>query len=245
MPIRRLIVIALFVCLAASSAEARRRAVRLGTRVPAPVPGCHTFGLVRPGLKATYVTTTAQGNVNFAVTYISDQPTRTHTTQQVSAPTGNADVETILDGEIVGLLRALKHIYLKTVMTVPVLGKLTTEVDIDFVPSLAAGPANGWCVGEKWAIPPVLQTITTRSITGTTVISNNTIASEGEVLAVNDTLVTPAGTFQTVKYKSMIVSANGASPAVTWVSMEHNIVVRQEAPDSGGGLQVTQLTLLQ
>jgi hypothetical protein len=247
MPIRRLLVVSLLVLSLVPSAEAqhhRRRAVR-SSPVAAPPPGqCHTFGLVQAGLVARYLTTTPAGNVDFTVTYISDTPTETRTTQKVTTPQGSADAETTLTGEIVGNLRALKHLFVRTTTTVPVIGKFTTDVDIDFVPSLAAGPAQGWCVGNTWVTAPTVETIMTRpSIGPPTTITNNVIASEGIVLAVNDSVTVPAGVFNTVKYRSSIVgSGNTVQPAITWVSTEHNIVVRQDTLDAGGSVTtVTQL----
>lgn len=250
MPIRRLLVLCLLVLSLVPTAEAqrRRRSVRSGPAPVAPPPGqCHTFGLVRAGLVATYVTNTPSGDVNFTVTYISDTPTLTHTTQKVTTPQGNADADTILTGEIVGNLRAIKHVFVRTTTVVPVIGNFTTDVDIDFVPSLAAGPTDGWCVGKTWLTAPSLQTITTKpSIGPPMTITNNVIGSEGIVLAVGASVTVPAGTFNTVKYRSSIVAGTNVQPAITWVSMEHNIVVRQDTLDAGGSVTtVTQLTALQ
>jgi hypothetical protein len=249
MSMRRLLVVCLLVLSLVPVAEAqrRRRAVRSGPVAAPPAGQCHTFGLVRAGLVATYVTTTPGGNVNFTVTYISHTPTLTHTTQKVTTLQGNADAETILTGELVGNLRALKHVFVRTSTVVPVIGAFTTDVDIDFVPSLAAGPAAGWCVGNTWMTAPSVQTITTKPQIGpVTVITNNVIGSEGIVLAVGESVTVPAGTFNTVKYRGSIVAGNNVSPAITWVSTEHNIVVRQDTLDAGGTVTtVTQLTALQ
>lgn len=72
------------------------------------------------------------------------------------------------------------------------------------------------------------------------------IGSQGVVLAVDALLTVNAMTFHTVKYRSSIVSGTSVQPAVTWVSMEHNIVVRQDTLDAAGNVTtVTQLTGLQ
>jgi hypothetical protein len=237
------VVTAVFMILLAFSASAsKRRAVRSPSAVV--VPGdCHAFGFVAPGTVATYVTHTPDGDVNFTITWISDTATETHTTQKVTTPQGNADAETFLHGHVVGNLRALDSFDLTTTMTVPVIGKLVTEVEVDFVPALVSGPADGWCVGNTWNVPPVQQTITVRSISGVTTNTVTTIASEGEVLAVGDSIVVPAGTFNTVKYRGAILgSSNSVQTAITWVSMEQNIVVRQDTLDAAGN--VTSTTLL-
>lgn len=232
------------------AAAQKHRAVRSAPPAAPPPQGqCHTFGLVRAGLKATYRTTTpSSGNVDFTITWLSDTPTQTKTTQQVQTPQGNADVETTLDGEIVGTLRALRHLYVKATTTVPVLGKLVTETDVDFVPALAAGPAAGWCVGNSWLVPAVTETIVTRSPAGTTTNVVTTVASTGEVLAVGESVTVPAGTFDTVQYRGSIVASgsNAVAPAITWVSTEHNIVVKQDTLDGNGNVtSVTELMSVQ
>jgi hypothetical protein len=223
----------------------RRRSVRSGP-VSATPPACHTFGLVRAGLKASYLSVAPGGNVTFQVTYISDTPTQTKTTQKVQAPSGNSDVATTLDGEIVGNLRALKHIKLTTTITVPILGALTTDANLDFVPSLIAGPAAGWCTGATWTVSPVTETLTTTGSFPLPPVVVTTVASEGVVLAVGESITVPAGTFNTVKYKSAIVSGTSVQPAITWVSMADNIVVKQDTLDDAGNVtSTTTLTALQ
>jgi hypothetical protein len=239
---RRVLVAVFMILLAFSASAARRRAVRSPSAPVINPGGCHTFGFVQAGLVATYVTHTPDGDVNFTITYISDTATLTHTTQKVSTPQGNADAETFLHGNVVGNLRSLDSFELTTTMTVPVIGKIVTEVDVDFVPALLAGPLGGWCVGNTWTVPPVQETITVRSVGGTTVNTVTTVASQGEVLAVGETIVVPAGQFDTVKYKGVLVgSSNNVQPAITWVSMEHNIVVRQDTLDAAGNVTTTTL----
>lgn len=245
MSARRHIFVSLFVLVflltPVSQAAPKRRAVRFPA---APVTGgCHTFGLVRAGLKASYLSVAPGGNVTFQVTYISDTPTQTKTTQKVQAPSGNADVTTTLDGEVVGNLRGLKHIKISTTTTVPVLGSLTTDSNVDFVPSLIAGPAAGWCTGATWTISPVTETVTTTGAFPLPPIIVTTVASTGEVLGVGVSVTVPAGTFNTVKYRSSIVSGTNVSPAITWVSMNDNIVVKQDTLDGAGN--VTSVTELQ
>jgi hypothetical protein len=239
---RRLIVpIVIFATLMTVSAEAqKRRAVRAPSAPPPPAGTCHTFGLVRAGLIATYQTVPAS---TFTVTYISDAPTRTVTKQRVMAAGTTTDVDTILDGEVVGNLRGLKHINVKATTSVPILGNLTIETDVDFVPSLISGPSAGWCVGNTWTIPATTETVTVKSPVAPP--TNNikvTVAGQGEVLAVGETVVVPAGSFQTVKYRGVTVTDGNVQTAITWVSMEHNIVVKQDALDANGAV-ITALVL--
>ena len=231
---------AALVCLLAvapSLHAAKRRAVKAPSNPS--TQQCVTFGFVRAGLAASYLTTTPQGNVTFTITYLQDGPGLSRTTQKVSAPSGNADAETTINTENgPGALRGIKHIYVKTTTVVPVLGSTVIETDIDFVPTLTQGPSAGWCVGAKWSVPAVTETLVTKSIAGTQSQIITTLASEGEVLAIEDITV-PAGTFHTLKYRGALVSSGNVQIATTWVSTEHNIVVRQEAGD-----QVTVLTNL-
>lgn len=225
----------------------RRRAVGKSPSL-VTAPQCHTFGFVRAGLKASYISTTPTGSATFTITYISDNATQTKTTQVVTTAQGNADAVTTLTGESVGTLRGIKHIDVDTTITVPVLGKLTTEINVDFVPSLIAGPLGGWCTGNTWNVAPVTETITSTIPFGPVQppIVKTTVGSTGEVLAVGESVTVPAGTFTTVKYKGVLVGET-VQPAITWVSMEHNIVVKQDSldPVTGAIVNATRLTNLQ
>lgn len=224
-------------------AFAAKRRASAPPSASAPTGNCHTFGFVKAGLKATYLTTSPGGNVTFTITWVSDTATQTVTTQKVTTPQATTDVETRLDGETVGILRGLKHLYTKSTTPVPVIGSVVTEVDVDFVPSLIAGPAGGWCTGATWTIAPTTETVTSKTIAGTQTQIQTTVAGTGEVLAVGETITVPAGTFQTVKYKGNVVANNNPQPAITWTSMADAIVVRQDTLDAGGN--VTSTTTLQ
>lgn len=247
----RLLAVSVFAALMVVPAEGqRRRAVRKTPALVTPGSQCHTFSLVKAGLKATYLSTktTTTDSATYTITYISDTPTQTKTTQVVSTPQGNADAVTTIDTEVVGLLRGMKHIDVTSSITVPVLGKLTTEVDIDFVPTLILGPAAGWCVGNTWNVAPVTETIVTKApfVTPVTTIVT-TVGGQGEVLAVGESVTVPAGTFLTVKHRNVLFANDTVQPAITWTSMDHSIVVKQDAYDSVTGVIVTatQLTNLQ
>ena len=239
---RLLAVAALALFLVVPAQAQKRRAVRSNPGNPPPTNNCHVFGLVAPGTKATYLATAPGGNVTFTITWISDTPTQTKTTQVVTANGITSEAETVLDGEVIGNLRALKHFNIKVSSTVPILGKVTTETDVTFTPSLVQGPAAGWCVGNTWAIPPVTEQIVVKSPQGTFPSTVTTIASTGEVLAVGEPITVTGGTFNTVKYRGSILSGSAVQTAITWVSMEHNIVVRQDTLDASGA--VTSTTVL-
>ena len=241
----RSLAVLLAVCLVAlPSFAAKRRSARSAPAVAAG--SCHTFGLVRSGLKATYHATSPSGDADFTITWITDTPTFTHTTQKVTTAQGTSDAETRLDGEVFGTLRGLKHLNVKTTTQVPGFGGVTTETDIDFFPTLTQGPAAGWCVGNTWSVPAVTETITTRTPVGQNTQMITTVASTGEVLAVGESVTVPAGTFQTVKYRGAIVSGSSVQTAITWVSMQHNVVVRQDTLDANGAVTSTlHLTAVQ
>jgi hypothetical protein len=225
-------------------------AFALKRRISAPPPSntqpsgnCFTFGFVKAGLKGTYLTTSPSGNVSFTITWVSDTATQTVTTQKVTTPQATTDVDTTLDGEVVGPLRGLKHIHVKSTTPVPLLGSVVTDSDLDFVPSLIAGPAQGWCTGATWDVAATTETLRTTTLAGTQTTVQTTAASTGEVLAVNESITVPAGTFRTVKYRGVIVANNSAQTAITWTSMDDAIVVRQDTLDAGGN--VTTTTTLQ
>jgi hypothetical protein len=239
----RLLVVSFFAVLMVFSAEGRSRAVRHTPAVGVVTPGaCHTFALVRPGLKASYLSTTPNGSATYTITYISDTPTQSKTTQAVSTPVGNANAVTTIDGEVLGLLRGMKHIDITTSVA-----GFTTEVDIDFVPSLILGPAAGWCVGNTWSVAPVTETVVTKAPFVLPVTSiTTTVGGDGEVLAVGEMVTVPAGTFRTVKYRSITFANNTTQNSITWTSMDDSIVVKQDSFDTNGvNVTATQLTNLQ
>lgn len=246
MSARRLFALSALVLLLCVPASAqRRRAMRSPA---APVSGggqCVTFGLVAAGRKATYHTVATGGDVDFTITWISDTLTQTHTTQKVTTAQGTADVETVLDGEVVGQLRGLRHLNVKGSQTVPIIGKITTEVDINFVPTLTQGPAAGWCQGYTWTVPAVTETIVTSTPQGQTQNIVTTVGSTGEVLAVHEMISVPAGNFDTVKYRGVLVNGSSVQTAVTWVSTQFNIVVRQDTLEGNTVTSTTTLMSMQ
>lgn len=231
-----------------SSAAVRRHAARppAAPQGPSGSGDCFTFGLVTPGTKGSYLSTTSGGNVTFTITWLSDTLTQTKTTQHVVTPQATSDVETTLDGVVQGNLRGLKHFIVKTTTAVPILGNTVVEAEVDFAPAFVAGPAEGWCTGATWTVPATTETIVTRSIAGQTTQIVTTVASVGSVLAVGEMVTVPAGTFRTVKYKSSIVSGTSIQPAITWASMDRAIVVKQDTLDAAGNVTTTtELTGLQ
>jgi len=217
----------------------RRRSAPSVPQAPAQSGDCHTFALVAAGTKASYLSVTPNGNVSYTITWISDTPTQTKTTQHVVTPQATTDVETTLDGVVSGNLRGLKHLYTKSTTPVPFFGNTVVEVDIDFVPALIAGPAGGWCTGATWTVPASTETIVSKSIAGQTSNIVTTIASDGAVLAVGELVTVPAGTFRTVKYRSNTMSGSSLQPAITWTSMDRSIVVKQDTLDGAGNVTTT------
>jgi hypothetical protein len=234
--------LALCVLFVVPASAQKRRAVRSGPAASAP-GACHTFSFVRPGLKATYHSTAPSGDADFTITYIFDNATQTKTTQVVTTSVGTASVETLITGEAFGNLRGIKHINVKGSQSVPILGTVSTEVDVDFVPSLIAGPLAGWCVGNTWTVSPVTETVIAKT-SGVAVPPQiiTTVASTGEVLAVGEVVRAAGRDIPTVKYRGALVSGTAVQTAITWVSMADNIVVKQDTLDANGA--VTSTTIL-
>jgi len=240
-----LLALALFVFVAPAEAQ-KRRAVR--SAPPAPPSGaCHTFAFVRAGLRASYLSESPSGTATFTVTHVSDAANLAVTTQKVQTAQGEADAETRIDMETSGSMRFVKHMKVTTSITVPVLGRVSTVTDVDWVPSMPWGPAAGWCTGAKWTIPVMTQTVRSSGPTGALPpVITNTMAGEGEVLAVGESITVPAGTFNTVKYRNTILAGTSVQPAIVWMSMQHGILVRQDSLDAAGNVvTVTRLTAVQ
>lgn len=242
MSICRRIAICLLIAAAVPVFAARRRAVTSPSN-PNASSNCVNYGYARVGLKASYLSTTSSGNVNFTITYISDVEGQTKTTQTSTTAQGTATVETTIDTERVGVFRATKHLLVKGSTVVPGLGSITSQTDITFVPSLVTGPADGWCAGATWNVSPSTETVVTQTIAGQTTNVVTTSASQGAVLAIGESLTVPAGTFRTIKYRGVSTTGSSVSPTITWLSMDDYVVVKQDTLDDSGN--VTTTTTLQ
>lgn len=244
MRFRRVGLVVLLLAVSLNVSAQRRRAVRSPGTSAASGGDCVTFGSPRIGMKASYLTTSPSGNVTYQVTYVSESATEARTTQKVQTPQGNADVETRMDFETVHTsfdLRALKKLNVKS--TTSAAGfPFVIETEIDFVPSMILGPVSGWCEGATWTVPATTETIRVTSIAGPQISTQTTIAFEAEVLSVDETITTPAGTFRCVKARGYQISGTNAAPTISWNSVEHYITVRQETLDASGAVsQVTEL----
>jgi len=211
-----------------------------------PAANCVNYGFARVGLKASYLSTTPNGDVNFTITYISDVEGQTKTTQTSTTAQGTATVDTTIDTERVGVFRATKHVNVKGSTEVPGLGSITSETDITFVPSLVTGPVEGWCAGATWDVAPSTETVVTKTIAGQTTNIVTTSASQGAVLAIGESVTVPAGTFQCVKYRGVSTTGSSVSPTITWLSVHDYVVVKQDTLDGSGNVTTTTvLTSLQ
>jgi len=229
----------------------RQRGVRRPNVSPPPSGQCVSFGAVPVGHTAGYQSTTSSGSATFTVKYISDSPTQSVTQQTVQTQSITATADTTLDYETVTVssteVRALSHLHV--VATSPT-GGFTTKVttDTDFVPSLVIGPVGEWCAGASWTVSPVNATTTVKTeITGFPPTTSGptlatTVGFTGMILAVNESVTVPAGTFNTVKYEGYTITGNGAEKARTWLNVDNTIVVKQETLDDNG--QVTSTTVL-
>lgn len=249
---RKAVIALLLLALATSASAQRRRTVKHPSAAAPSNPttgNCATYAPIRIGMKASYAVTADSGNITYTVTYLSDTGSRATTTQHIVTPQAVADAETTMDFENVpGAqfdLRALKRLYVKTT-TVAQGFPFVIETDIGFNPSMVLGPLGGWCAGAKWNVPATVQTITNKSMAGTQTLTQTTIAYEGEVLAVGVMVTTPAGTFRTIKSKTLQATSTAVTPTIAWNSIDHNITVRQESLDASGRvIQVTELTKLE
>jgi hypothetical protein len=72
--------VVLSVAPVSSGGAARRRAAPSIPKTAAPSSDCHTFGFVTAGTKASYLSTTSNGNVTYTITWISDTASTTKLT---------------------------------------------------------------------------------------------------------------------------------------------------------------------
>lgn len=100
------------------------------------------------------------------------------------------------------------------------------------------GPAYQYCSGQTWNVD---------SVPGSTdigmgsPISFNSAAYQGEVLAVDESVTIPAGTFQAVHLE--IQRADGTATE-EWISTEHGILIKQQGYENGTLIDLTEATVI-
>lgn len=97
-------------------------------------------------------------------------------------------------------------------------------------PPILRGPAHEYCLGQTWTSPSVSQTITSQGTTTT----GDTPGSTGRVEAIGESVTTPAGTFTTVRMKTLY---NNGGEETNWLAIDNGLLVRQEITGTDGYTQ--------
>ncbi|HEX7153527.1 MAG TPA: hypothetical protein VF618_18715 [Thermoanaerobaculia bacterium] len=200
---------------------------------------CVTVPFMRAGLKFTYVTTANDGGTSTRVgTFLTDTATRQEATEKVTTAGFVTEIDSFFDFTVANDLRQITRAISKSTTSVSGF-VVNVNTDSTFTPAMPIAPASTWCAGQTWSIPAVAQRVIVTGISPSEKTINRPAAT-GEVLAVNESVTTAAGTFLTVKVRGV----NGATDpdlqqSTIWYSVEHGLVVKEES--AGGRMELTQL----
>lgn len=115
----------------------------------------------------------------------------------------------------------------------------TTSV-VEFSPAQLAGPAQVYCLNQTWTSPAVTQTTT---VNGQQTVNSSPVLT-GVVEAINESITSPAGSFNTVRTRV----ATSADNSVThqWLSTSNGQLIRQTTHAANGTLiSTTEATQIQ
>ena len=98
-----------------------------------------------------------------------------------------------------------------------------------FEPGVLGDVFGRACAGRSWPIASV--TAFNRSGRGT--VSAKTDAGELTILGVNERVIVPAGTFDTIHYTRTTTSARGTVVDEYWKSIEHGVTVKHQSTRIG------------
>ncbi len=100
------------------------------------------------------------------------------------------------------------------------------------------GPAYEYCAGQTWSVDSVPASTDTGNGAP---INFDTTAYEGEVVSVNESVTTSAGTFQAIHLE--IDRADGTS-SEEWISIEHGIMIQQKGYEGDVLIDLTQASAI-
>lgn len=211
-----------------------------------PNPGsgtCVTIPHMRAGMKLGYRST--DGQYVSQQTVLADGPTQTMIRDETVAGGAASTIETTVNFQIQNDLRAISSAVTKASVSAGGFSLVITS-NITYSPALVSGPVSNFCQGAKFPVGASTQTITvTGAGPGSTTI-NQLQSFTGEVIAVNESLTTAAGTFNTVKYKSG-QGVNGTTAySMVWYDIATGALVKQEQYNANGSIgTVLELTSIQ
>jgi hypothetical protein len=95
--------------------------------------------------------------------------------------------------------------------------------EMSYKPGAMGDPAYRACAGRTWTIPAVA--VSSQSRQGS--FSSRTDPGTLTIVAINEMVTVPAGTFQTVRYTKTMNSGRGSLIDEFWKSIEHGVTVKR------------------
>jgi hypothetical protein len=228
-------------------------ALAMGT-VPAPPSvtppnnggTCVNVPFVRAGLKATYRITDSSGVWTMVTTVTADGASQRKQTDHAVNSGGTSDIDSTFSFTMQSNLRLITR-SVSNATTVAAGFPILVTTDSTFNPAMTLGPVTEFCSGATWPIPATTQTIVIGGTFPGPTTTVNRPAATGSVMAINESLTVPAGTFNTVKYHGVdgATDSNIQSTNV-WVSIADGIMVKEQNLDANGNVKTTmELSSLQ
>jgi|GEM_PF-2053906 len=205
---------------------------------------CVTLPFPATGLQANYNVTSGANTGSMNVTYTSTNNTTAVSTTSSnfsgSGVTSSSSSTTTQNYQITDDFLYVSSIETTISSSVPGLGSFDDTTTTTFSPAHNEGPALKYCEQQSWTSEAVSQSTVTQTlgIPGGAVTSNTAVVN-GLVEAVNESVTTAAGTFNTVRVKE----TSSGEDTLTWFSIELGIFVKvQTLNGSGTVTSETELT---
>jgi hypothetical protein len=103
------------------------------------------------------------------------------------------------------------------------------STSMTYSPGAIGDPAYRACAGKTWAIPVV--NAANKSARGS--FSAKTDPGTMRIVAINESVTVPAGTFNTVRYVKTMNSGRGQVVDEFWKSIEHGVTVKRTSTQPG------------
>jgi hypothetical protein len=187
------------------------------------VRSCVALGTPNPSLTYTYARTERGATVEYSTQWeeVTDSGSRQRTTR---AGRGGGTTNNVSRHRVENDVSIIQE----TVQSGTDSGAAFTSTTV-FEPGVVGEPFGRACAGRSWPIASV--TAINRSARGT--FSAKSDAGELELLGVNERVIVPAGTFDTIHYTRTTTSARGTVVDEYWKSIEHGVTVKHQSTRIG------------
>jgi hypothetical protein len=180
---------------------------------------CVALGTPNPSLTYTYVRTERGATVEYSTQWeeVTDTGSRQRTTR---AGRGGGTSNNVSRHRVENDVTIIRE----TVQSGTDGSGAFTSTTV-FEPGVVGDPFGRACAGRTWPIASV--TAINRSARGT--FSAKSDAGELKILGLNERVIVPAGTFDTIHYTRTTTSARGTVVDEYWKSIEHGVTVKHQS----------------